>query len=181
MIETAVELFLIFGLICDTRHIDGDNADRSGALAGTEESASFLSKLTQIQAETAVEVLVIPIQYLAVLMRENIYVENFIYKAAADRFSHAIRAVEQMLFYTLEQRVASYLLEESRRLETDTLQVTQEQLAQAIGSAREAGTRTLKKLSAAGRVVPGRCAGPGPEGPGAAGRAGRFVKSQKGM
>ena len=106
----------------------------------------------QIQAETAVEVLVIPIQYLAVLMRENIYVENFIYKAAADRFSHAIRAVEQMLFYTLEQRVASYLLEESRRLETDTLQVTQEQLAQAIGSAREAVTRTLKKLSAAGLV-----------------------------
>ena len=53
MIETAVELFLIFGLICDTRHIDGDNADRSGALAGTEESAGFLSKLTQIQAETA--------------------------------------------------------------------------------------------------------------------------------
>lgn len=89
----------------------------------------------QIQAETAVEVLVIPIQYLSVLMRENIYVENFIYKAAAQRFSHAIRAVEQMLFYTLEQRVASYLLEESRRLETDTIQVTQEQLAQAIGSA----------------------------------------------
>ena len=53
MIETAVKLFLIFGLICDTRHIDGDNADRSGALAGTEESAGFLSKLTQIQAETA--------------------------------------------------------------------------------------------------------------------------------
>ena len=50
MIETAVELFLIFGLICDARHIDGDNADRSGALAGTEESAGFLSKLTQIQA-----------------------------------------------------------------------------------------------------------------------------------
>ena len=39
MIETAVEFFLIFGLICDTRHIDGDNADRSGALAGTGESA----------------------------------------------------------------------------------------------------------------------------------------------
>ena len=106
----------------------------------------------QIQAETAVEVLVIPIQYLSVLMRENIYVENFIYKAAAQRFSHAIRAVEQMLFYTLEQRVASYLLEESQRLETDTIQFTQEQLAQAIGSAREAVTRTLKKRSAAETV-----------------------------
>lgn len=118
-------------------------------------ASCMLSAITfdvQIQAETAVEVLVIPVQYLAALMRENIYVENFVYKAAAERFSHAIRAVEQMLFYTLEQRVASYLLEESKRLGTDTLQVTQEQLAQAIGSAREAVTRTLKKLSSAGAV-----------------------------
>ena len=106
----------------------------------------------QIQAEGEVEALVIPVQYLAALMRENIYVENFIYKAATERFSDAIRAIEQMLFYTLEQRVASYLLEESKRLGTDTLQVTQEQLAQAIGSAREAVTRTLKKLSSAGAV-----------------------------
>ena len=44
------------------------------------------------------------------------------------------------------------LLEEARRLGTDTLRVTQEQLAQAIGSAREAVTRTLKKLSQAGLV-----------------------------
>lgn len=118
-------------------------------------ASCMLSAITfdvQIQAETAVETLVIPIQYLSVLMRENIYVENFIYKAAAERFSHAIRAVEQMLFYTLEQRVAAYLLAEGERLGKDTIQTTQEQLAQAIGSAREAVTRTLKKLSSTGSV-----------------------------
>ena len=137
---------------------DGREATISRMTAGEVcvlSASCMLNAITfdvQIQAEGAVEVLVIPIQYLAALMRENVYVENFIYKAAAERFSHAIRAIEQMLFYTLEQRVASYLLEESRRLGTDTLQVTQEQLAQAIGSAREAVTRTLKKLSAAGSV-----------------------------
>lgn len=137
---------------------DGREATISRMTAGEVcvlSASCMLSAITfdvQIQAEVEVEALVIPIQYLAALMRENIYVENFIYKAAAERFSHAIRAVEQMLFYTLEQRVASYLLEESKRLGTDTLQVTQEQLAQAIGSAREAVTRTLKKLSSAGAV-----------------------------
>ena len=137
---------------------DGREATISRMTAGEVcvlSASCMLSAITfdvQIQAEGAVEALVIPVQYLAALMRENIYVENFIYKAAAERFSDAIRAIEQMLFYTLEQRVASYLLEESKRLETDTLQVTQEQLAQAIGSAREAVTRTLKKLSAAGAV-----------------------------
>lgn len=137
---------------------DGREATISRMTAGEVcvlSASCMLSAITfdvQIQAEGTVETLVIPIQYLAALMRENIYVENFIYKAAAERFSHAIRAIEQMLFYTLEQRVASYLLEESKRLGSDTIQVTQEQLAQAIGSAREAVTRTLKKLSAAGTV-----------------------------
>ena len=137
---------------------DGREATISRMTAGEVcvlSASCMLSAITfdvQIQAETEVEVLVIPVQYLSTLMRENVYVENFVYKAAAERFSHAIRAVEQMLFYTLEQRVASYLLDESKRLETDTLQVTQEQMAQAIGSAREAVTRTLKKLSAAGAV-----------------------------
>ena len=137
---------------------DGREATISRMTAGEVcvlSASCMLSAITfdvQIQAEGTVETLVIPIQYLAALMRENIYVENFIYKAAAERFSHAIRAIEQMFFYTLEQRVASYLLEESKRLRSDTIQVTQEQLAQAIGSAREAVTRTLKKLSAAGTV-----------------------------
>ena len=118
-------------------------------------AACSLSAITfevQVQAEEETQALVIPVQVLSALMKENLYVENFIYKSAAMRFSDAIRAVEQMLFFTLEQRVAAYLVEESGRLGSDTLRVTQEQLAQAIGSAREAVTRTLKKLSQAGLV-----------------------------
>ena len=53
VVQSCVKLVLVGRQICDSGHIDGDNADRSGALAGTEESAGFLSKLTQIQAETA--------------------------------------------------------------------------------------------------------------------------------
>ena len=136
----------------------------------------------QIQAETAVEVLVIPIQYLSVLMRENIYVENFIYKAAAQRFSHAIRAVEQMLFYTLEQRVASYLLEvpaAGDRYHSSYPGAAGPGHRQCPGG----GDPYLKKTVRCGDggAVSGRCAYPGPEGAGTAGRAGRLVKSQKEM
>ncbi len=137
---------------------DGREATLSRIPAGEVcvlSAACSLSAITfevQVQAESGTEALVIPVQVLAALMRENLYVENFVYKSAAQRFSDAIRAVEQMLFFTLEQRVAAYLVEESARLETDTLRVTQEQIAQAIGSAREAVTRTLKKLAEAGLV-----------------------------
>ena len=115
-------------------------------------SLSAITFQVQIQAEGETRALVIPVQVISALMRENLYAENFVYKSAAQRFSDTIRAVEQMLFRTLEQRVAAYLTGEALRLGTDTLRVTQEQLAQAIGSAREAVTRTLKKLSQAGLV-----------------------------
>ena len=115
-------------------------------------SLSAITFQVQVQAEADTRALVIPVQVLSALMKESLHVENFVYRSAALRFSDVIQAVEQMLFYTLEQRVAAYLVEESARRGTDTLPVTQEQLAQAIGSAREAVTRTLKKLAAAGLV-----------------------------
>lgn len=106
----------------------------------------------RVQAESEVEALVIPALCLSSLVRENLYVENFLYRSATQHFAHVLEAVEQMLFLSLEQRVAAHLLDEAARLGTDTLRVTQEQVAQAIGSAREAVTRTLKKLAAAGAV-----------------------------
>lgn len=106
----------------------------------------------RVQAESEVEALVVPALCLSSLVRENLYVENFLYRSATQHFAHVLEAVEQMLFFSLEQRVAAHLLDEAARLGTDTLRVTQEQVAQAIGSAREAVTRTLKKLAAAGAV-----------------------------
>lgn len=118
-------------------------------------ASCMLSAITfdvEMMAQEETEVLVIPVQVLSQLMQENLYVENFVYKTAAERFSDAISAVERMLFLTLEQRVVVYLLQEADRRGEETLRLTQEQMAQAIGSAREAVTRTLKKLSDAGLV-----------------------------
>ena len=72
------------------------------------------------------------------------------YKAAAERFSDVMSAVERLLFSTLEQRVAAYLLDEAARLGAEEIHVTQEQLARHIGSAREAVTRTLKQMAREG-------------------------------
>ena len=106
----------------------------------------------RVQAEGRVEGLVLPALCLSGLVEENPYVENFIYRGATQLFAQVMEAVEQLLFCSLEQRLAVFLLDEGARLGTDTLRVTQEQMAQAIGSAREAVTRTLKKLVAAGAV-----------------------------
>ena len=106
----------------------------------------------QIQAMEDSSALILPTPVFARLIRENIYVENYAYRSATEHFSDIIQAIEQLLFQTLEQRLVSFLLDEAASQNSDELHVTQEQTARAIGSAREAVTRSLKKLSQEGLI-----------------------------
>lgn len=118
-------------------------------------ASCILSAVTfdiQIEAETDCEVLLIPSSIFQSLMERSIYVENFTYKLITERFSDVIKAVEQMFFLTLRQRIAVFLIDESVAQNSSTLSLTQEQLAKAIGSAREAVSRNLKYLSGSGCI-----------------------------
>ena len=53
MIQSCVEFVLIGRQVCDSRHIDGDNANASGAFTGAEESSGLLTQFPQIQAQSA--------------------------------------------------------------------------------------------------------------------------------
>lgn len=113
---------------------------------------SQISFSAQVSAESQVEAILIPVNIISDIKEKNVYVENYVYRLTTERFSDVISAVEQMLFMTLEQRIITFLLDETARTGGDTVHMTQEKLAQAIGSAREAVTRTLKQLSSAGVI-----------------------------
>lgn len=106
----------------------------------------------QIDAETDCEALLIPSRILSVLMEKNVYVENYVYKLTTEHFSKVISAMERIFFFTLRQRIAAFLIDESAEQRTNTLTITQEQLARAIGSAREAVSRTLKQMTKDGLI-----------------------------
>lgn len=106
----------------------------------------------QIDAETDCSVYLLPTVVVRRVMSENIYMENFIYKMMNESFSDIIAAVQKMLFASLEQRLVGFLLDESSRCHSDQILMTQEQIARAIGSAREAVSRSLKELVKEGSV-----------------------------
>lgn len=106
----------------------------------------------QIEAETDCELYVIPSSAFSVLMDGNIYVENFSYKSVTERFSDVVAAMERMFFLSLRQRIAAFLLDEAAAQKTASLSLTQEQLARAIGSAREAVGRNLKQMASEGLI-----------------------------
>lgn len=107
---------------------------------------------TQVEAEADSEVLLIPIDVYSSLLKENIYVERDTYKMATERFSDVVAGVERLVFFSLEQRLVSFLLDVLAETGGDTVHMTHEQIAVNIGSAREAVSRTLKGMESRGLV-----------------------------
>ena len=74
----------------------------------------------------------------------------FALETAVSRFSDVMWVMQQILFMSLDKRLAIFLHDESVRLSSDTISLTQEQIAKYIGSAREVVSRMLKYLASEG-------------------------------
>ena len=119
-------------------------------------SASCVLKLIRfevlIEAETDCRILVVNANFFSGLAAKNVWVENFSYKVAAERFSDVMEAIQRIFFLSVDKRLANFLLEEMERNNCDVISVTHEQIARYIGSAREVVSRTLKSFYVLGAV-----------------------------
>jgi len=111
---------------------------------------------SSISAEVPTEVSILPAAVLSQIMQENPDVERIIYKLAVQRFSSVVKTLQQILFFSLEKRLALFLLDEMQRGNSATLSATHEQIARYIGSSREVVTRTLNQFANRGLVTLGR-------------------------
>ena len=105
-----------------------------------------------IDAEEDSELLVISSSIFSKLIKDNIYVENFSYKVAADKFSDVMWTMEQILFMSFDKRLATFLLDEMTKRQSTIIPLTHEQIAKYIGSAREVVSRMLKYFSSEGLI-----------------------------
>lgn len=118
-------------------------------------ASCVLSAITfdvHIDAEEDSEILFTSPLYLQTIVEHNIYVECFVYKVATDRFSDVMWAMQQILFMSMDKRLAVFLWDEISKTEDDTVHQTHEQVARDIGSAREVVSRMLKYFSSEGIV-----------------------------
>lgn len=93
------------------------------------------------------EMLIIPANMFGRLTKNNIYAKCFMYELSTKRFSDAMWAMQQILFFRLDQRIAQYLYDKAQTEGLTSLRLTQEQISTDINSAREAVARMLKQLS----------------------------------
>lgn len=104
-----------------------------------------------IDAEEDSEVLLVNLEAID-LIKENIYIENFMLNEAVVRFSDVVWAMEKILFLKLDQRLAVFLLEEMLRNNSNIITQTHEQIAKHLGSAREVVSRMLNNFAREGIV-----------------------------
>ena len=82
--------------------------------------------------------------------------ERIVYKQAVQQYADVLKTMQQIVFFSLEKRLASFLHSESARRDSPAFSMTHEQIARCIGSSREVVTRTLNQFATRGIVALGR-------------------------
>lgn len=112
-----------------------------------------------VDTEDAGEVVVIGGCALEDLSRRIPEVKIFALETALSRFSDVMWVMQQILFMSMDKRLAIFLLDESSRTHADTVHLTHEQIAKYMGSAREVVSRMLKYFVTEGLVTQSRSEG----------------------
>lgn len=112
------------------------------------------SSASKVRAVTVdeTEIIFIRPERAAALIRESPAWAEYIFKLYQTRYEELLEAVTKVNFKKLDDRIIDLLEERAKLFETRLLTVTHQEIADEIGSPREAISRVLKKLERAGAV-----------------------------
>lgn len=119
-------------------------------------SASCIMRSIQfeifIEAEKDTDMWIIPPFVLKRVMDASAPMANYINELMATRFSEVMWLMEQIMWKSLDKRVAGFLLEEASIEGTNALKITHENIANHLGTHREVVTRMLRYFQSEGMV-----------------------------
>ena len=120
-------------------------------------SASCMMRSIQfdvvVEAEKDSELYIIPADIYKRMMEVSAPLANYTNQIMAERFSEVMWLLEQIMWKSMDKRLAAFLLEESSLEGADSLSLTHEKIANHMGTAREVITRMLKYLQSEGMVA----------------------------
>ena len=97
-----------------------------------------------IEAEKDTRLWIIPSDTYKSLMQESAPLANYTNELMASRFSEVMWLIEQVMWKSLDKRLAEFLLSEASIEGSPELRITHEAIANHLGSHREVITRMLK-------------------------------------
>jgi len=102
-------------------------------------------------AETAIEIVIIPKSLFLELLGSSVSFRTYVFHAFASRLQSIMQVLERVAFIKVEERLAAILIKRSD--ETGLVHNTHQELATAIGSAREVVSRRLELFGRKGLVT----------------------------
>ena len=105
-----------------------------------------------ISAEKDTDFFIIPPMVFKQIMAESAVVANYTNELMATRFSEVMWLVEQIMWKSIDKRLATFLLEESALENSPVLKLTHEIISNHLGTAREVVTRMLRYFQSEGYV-----------------------------
>ena len=119
-------------------------------------SASCVMRSVQfeimISAEKESEVFILPPYIFKKILDESAPLANYVHELMAARFSEVMWLIEQIMWKSIDKRLANFLLEESILEGSEVLKLTHEAIANHLGTAREVITRMLRYFQNEGFV-----------------------------
>jgi CRP/FNR family transcriptional regulator, anaerobic regulatory protein len=142
--EDGREILLYYinaGESCIMSFLAGIHADTSKVRAIVEEST---------------EILFIPIDKVSLLIREFPEWLNFIFRLYHKRFEELLEVVNAVAFKKMDERILIFIKKKCDHNKNKILNITHEQLANELGTARVVVSRLLKQMEDEGLVELGR-------------------------
>ena len=119
-------------------------------------SASCVMRSVQFEimicAERESEVLIIPPYVFKQVVEQSAPLANYINELMATRFSEVMWLIEQIMWKSIDKRLANFLINEANLEQSNLLKITHEMIANHLGTAREVVTRMLRYFQAEGYV-----------------------------
>lgn len=130
--------------------------------AGESCIMSFLGGLhnetskVKAEVEEDAEILFLPVDKVSLFIREYPEWLDYIFRLYHKRFEELLEIVNAIAFRKVDERLWALLLKKKELTGNKTLNITHEQLANELGTARVVVSRLLKQLEELGKVKLGR-------------------------
>jgi CRP/FNR family transcriptional regulator, anaerobic regulatory protein len=107
-------------------------------------------------AEEETEILFIPVDKVNLLIKEYPEWLDYIFKLYHKRFEELLEVVNAVAFKKMDERLLSFIKKKCALSKTTTLNITHEDIANELGTARVVISRLLKQMEQEGLVQLGR-------------------------
>lgn len=131
------------------------NPGETCALSLTCCNANLPSEIRAV-AEEDTTLISVPLRAHNDWTREFSQWKEFVALTYQNRFQEMLRAIDDIAFKNMDERLLSYLRTKVSQLKMTTLEITHKDIANELGTSREVISRLLKKLEKSGTVKLGR-------------------------